>query len=151
MGMVKEFKEFAVKGNVVDLAVGLIIGAAFGKIVSSLVADVIMPPIGKAMGGVDFKDLFISLDPGKTQGITSLAKAKESGAAVIAYGQFINVCIDFIIVAFCIFLVVKGMNRLRRKPPLATPPAPATKECPECFSTIPMKAKRCSHCGQPVP
>jgi large conductance mechanosensitive channel len=151
MQIFREFKEFAVKGNAVDLAVGVIIGAAFGKIVSSLVSDVIMPPIGKVMGGVDFKDLFISLDPAKTAGIKSLAKAKESGAAIVAYGQFINVCIDFLIVAFCIFLVVKGMNAVRRGRQPATTLAPTTKECPECLSTIPIKAKRCSHCGQAVP
>ena len=115
MSMLKEFKEFAMKGNVVDLAVGVIIGAAFGKVVSSMVSDVIMPPIGKAMGGVDFKDLYYSLEPAKTAGIESLAKAKESGAAVIAYGQFVNVCVDFLIVAFCIFLIVKLMNSMKRK------------------------------------
>src|SRR5688500_6245499 len=112
MGMLKEFKEVAVRGNVVDLAVGLIIGAAFGKIVSSLVGDVIMPPIGKLMGGVNFIDLFISLDPEKTAGISSLAQAKEAGAAVIAYGSFLSTVIDFVIVAFCIFLLIKAINRM---------------------------------------
>src|SRR5512138_599702 len=100
MSLLKEFKEFAIKGNAMDLAVGIIIGAAFGKIVSSLVSDVIMPPVGKLMGGVNFSDLFVSLDPQKTAGINSLAKAKETGAAVIAYGEFINTVIDFVIVAF---------------------------------------------------
>jgi large conductance mechanosensitive channel len=127
MSMLKEFKEFAMRGNVVDLAVGVIIGGAFGKIVTSLVNDILMPPIGKAMGGVDFKDLFINLDSGKTTkagaAIKSLADAKEAGAAVIAYGSFINTVIDFIIVAFCIFIVVKVMNRLQHKP--APAPAPA--------------------------
>ena len=131
MGMIKEFKEFAMRGNVVDMAVGIIIGAAFGKIVTSLVNDVIMPPIGRAMGNVNFSDLFISLDPSKTQGITSLAKAKEAGAAVIAYGSFINTVLDFIIVAFCIFMVIKGMNTMKKKPaPVApvSPPEPTREE-----------------------
>src|SRR4051812_5579782 len=116
MGMIKEFKEFAIRGNVVDLAVGLIIGAAFGKIVSSLVSDVIMPPIGKLMGNVNFSDLFISLDTDKTAGIDSLAKARETGAAVIAYGAWLNTVIDFVIVAFCIFFIVKAMNTLKAPP-----------------------------------
>jgi large conductance mechanosensitive channel len=128
MGMVKEFKEFAMKGNVVDLAVGVIIGAAFGKIVTSMVSDVLMPPIGKMMGGVNFSDLFINLDPGKKlpngDAIHSLAQAKAAGAAVIAYGSFINTIIDFVIVAFCIFMVVKGMNALKRKPAAPAAPAP---------------------------
>jgi len=128
MSIIKEFKEFAIKGNVVDMAVGVIIGAAFGKIVSSVVADIIMPPVGKALGGVNFSDLFFSLDPEKTKGITSLVKAKEAGAAVIAYGQFINVCIDFAILAFCVFLMVKAINTVRKQletPPAAAPAAPA--------------------------
>lgn len=143
MEMIKEFKEFAMRGNVVDLAVGIIIGAAFGGIVSSLVNDVIMPPVGKIMGNVNFSDLFLSLDPDKTKDINSLAQAKEAGAAVIAYGSFINTVINFLIVAFCVFLLVKAMNRMK------TPPqnAPATtKECPFCLSAIPLKASRCPHC-----
>ena len=148
MGMVKEFKEFAMRGNVVDLAVGIIIGGAFGKIVSSLVGDVLMPPIGKMMGNVNFSDLFISLDPEKTAGINSLAKAKETGAAVIAYGSCINTVIDFVIVAFCIFLLVKGMTKLKKEPKAA----PAnTKECPRCLSSIPLKATRCGHCTSEIP
>jgi large conductance mechanosensitive channel len=145
MGMLKEFKEFAMRGNVVDLAVGLIVGAAFGKIVSSLVADVIMPPIGKLMGNVNFSDLFISLDHAKTAGISSLADAKKTGAAIIAYGAFINTVIDFLIVAFCIFMLVRLMNRLER---IAVPAGPAetTKECPLCTSKIPIKAIRCPQC-----
>jgi len=126
----KEFREFAVKGNVVDLAVGVIIGAAFGKIITSLVNDILMPPIGRVMGGVGFTDLFINLDPQKTMKdgtpVHSLAQAKEAGVAVIAYGNFINTVLDFVIVAFCVFLLVKGINRLRRKseaPP--APPAPS--------------------------
>ena len=130
MSLIKEFKEFAMRGNVVDLAVGVIIGAAFGKVITSMVNDVIMPPIGKMMGGVNFGDLFISLDAAKTQGITSLAKAKEAGAAVIAYGSFVNTLIDFTIVAFCIFMVIKVMNSMKKKPAPAAPAAPAepTKE-----------------------
>jgi large conductance mechanosensitive channel len=134
MSMIKEFKEFAMKGNVVDLAVGVIIGAAFGKVVTSMVNDVLMPPIGKMMGGVNFSDLFINLDPSKLlkdgSAIKSIAQAKEAGAAVIAYGSFINTIIDFTIVAFCIFMVIKGMNAMKKKPAPAAPSAPAepTKE-----------------------
>ena len=129
MSMIKEFKEFAMRGNVVDLAVGVVIGAAFGKIVTSMVNDVLMPPIGKAMGGVNFSDLFINLDPSKGS-FASLKAAKDAGAAVIAYGAFINNVIDFIIVAFCIFLVVKGMNAMKKKPAPAppAPPAPTREE-----------------------
>jgi large conductance mechanosensitive channel len=134
MSMIKEFKEFAMKGNVVDLAVAVIIGGAFGKIVTSVVNDIIMPPIGKLMGGVNFSDLFINLDPSKLakdgSPIKSLAQAKEAGAAVIAYGSFINTVIDFTIVAFCIFMIVKAMNSLKKKPvPVApVPPPEPTKE-----------------------
>jgi len=135
MSILKEFKEFALKGNVVDLAVGVIIGVAFGKVVTSVVNDVVMPPIGKMMGGVNFADLFINLDPAKLAKdgsvIKSLAQAKEAGAAVIAYGSFVNTIIDFTIVAFCIFMIVKVMNRLKKKPvPVvaATPPAPTREE-----------------------
>jgi large conductance mechanosensitive channel len=134
MGFIKEFKEFAMRGNVVDLAVGVIIGAAFGKVVTSMVNDIIMPPIGKAMGGVDFKDLFINLDPSKLTkagtAVKSLTEAKEAGAPVIAYGSFINATLDFIIVAFCIFLIVKAMNALKKQPAPApaTPPEPTKEE-----------------------
>ena len=149
MGMVKEFKEFAMKGNVVDLAVGVIIGGAFGKVVSSMVNDVIMPPIGKAMGNVNFSDLFVNLDSSKGP-FASLAAAKAAGAAVIAYGSFINVVIDFIIVAFCIFMLIKGMNSLKKQPaPVPTGP-PTTKNCPYCLSTIPIKATRCPACTSEV-
>jgi len=131
--MLKEFKEFAMRGNVVDLAVGVIIGGAFGKIVTSLVNDVIMPPIGKAMGGVNFADLFINLDPSKMAKdgsvIKSLAQAKEAGAAVIAYGSFINTVIDFTIIAFCIFLMIKAMNSLMKKE--AAKPAPPPGPTPD--------------------
>ncbi len=123
MSMLKEFKEFAMRGNVVDLAVAVVIGAAFGKIVTSLVNDVLMPPIGKVMGGVNFSDLFINLEPGKGT-FASLKAAKDAGAAVIAYGSFLNTVIDFIIVAFCIFLVVKAMNSLKKKPVPVVPVAP---------------------------
>jgi len=126
--MLKEFKEFAMRGNVVDLAVGVIIGGAFGKIVTSLVNDVIMPPIGKAMGGVNFADLFINLDSAKGP-FASLKAAKDAGAAVIAYGSFINSVIDFTIIAFCIFLMVKAMNRLMKKE--AAKPAPPPGPTPE--------------------
>lgn len=122
MSLIKEFKEFAVKGNVVDLAVGVIIGAAFGKIVTSMVNDILMPPIGKVMGGVNFADLFLNLDPAKGT-FPSLKAAKDAGAAVIAYGAFINTLIDFCIVAFCIFLLVKFINRVRRPAPPAVAPA----------------------------
>jgi large conductance mechanosensitive channel len=134
MSIIKEFKEFAMKGSVVDLAVGVIIGVAFGKVVTSVVNDVIMPPIGKIMGGVNFTDLFFNLDPSKLAKdgsvIKSLAQAKEAGAAVIAYGSFINTVIDFTIVALCIFMIVKVMNGLKKKPAPATPAAPLepTKE-----------------------
>jgi large conductance mechanosensitive channel len=132
--MIKEFKEFAMKGNVVDLAVAVIIGGAFGKVVTSVVNDVIMPPIGKMMGGVNFGDLFINLDPSKLAKdgavIKSIAQAKEAGAAVIAYGSFINTVIDFTIVAFCIFMIIKVMNSRKKKPAPAAPAAPPepTKE-----------------------
>ena len=129
MSLIKEFKEFAMRGNVVDMAVGIIIGAAFGKIVSSMVSDVLMPPIGKLMGGVNFGDLFINLDPSKGP-FASLKAAKDAGAAVIAYGNFTNVVIDFIIVAFCIFILVKAMNAFKKKPAPAAPAPPPepTKE-----------------------
>ena len=130
MSIIKEFKEFALKGSVVDLAVGVIIGVAFGKVVTSIVNDIIMPPIGKVMGGVNFADLFINLDPSKLAKngsvIKSLAQAKEAGAAVIAYGSFINTVIDFTIVAFCIFMIVKVMNTLKKKPVPVIEAAPLT-------------------------
>ena len=142
--MLKEFKEFALKGNVVDMAVGIIIGAAFGRIVSSLVNDVLMPPIGKLMGNMDFSSLFLALD-GKTY--ESLAAAKAAGAPTVNYGLFINSVIDFIIVAFVIFLIVKQMNRLKKEAPAA---APTTKECPHCKTQIPLGATRCPNCTSEV-
>jgi large conductance mechanosensitive channel len=143
MGIVKEFKEFALRGNVVDMAVGIIIGAAFGKIVSSLVGDVLMPPIGKLLGDVNFADKFICLGGGS---YPSLAAAKAAGATVIAYGAFISAVIDFVIVAVCVFLIVKAMNTLKRRLEHAPATAPTTKECPYCLSVIPIRAMRCAHC-----
>jgi len=140
--MWKEFREFALKGNAVDLAIGVIIGAAFGAIVTSLVSDIMMPPIGKALGGVDFSNLFLVLGDGT---YPSLKAAKEAGAATINYGAFINVVINFLIVAFVLFMVVKAMNRMKREAPAPTP-APTEKECPQCATSIPIKAKRCPHC-----
>lgn len=139
--MFKEFKEFAIRGNVIDLAVGVIIGAAFGGIVTSLVNDVIMPPIGQLMKGVNFSDLFYALN-GKTY--ASLAEAVKDGAPVIAYGRFLNTVLNFLIVAFVIFLMVKQVNRF--KAPAPAPAAPPTKECPMCAMSIPAAAHRCPQC-----
>jgi large conductance mechanosensitive channel len=135
--MLKEFKEFAMRGNVVDMAVGIIIGAAFGKIVSSFVSDILMPPIGVLLGKVDFTNLFLNLS-GKSY--ESLAGAKAAGAATLNYGLFLNTVIDFVIVAFAIFLLIRQINRLKAKPELTT------KECPYCLSKIALKASRCPHC-----
>jgi large conductance mechanosensitive channel len=144
--MLKEFKEFAMRGNVIDMAVGIIIGAAFGAIVSSLVSDIIMPPIGLLLGNVDFSNLFIVLRHGATSGpYSSLAEAKSAGAVTFNYGVFVNTIISFIIVAFAIFLLIRSINRLKRQRE-APPPVPTTKECIYCFSTIPIKAVRCPHC-----
>jgi large conductance mechanosensitive channel len=140
--MLKEFKEFAMRGNVLDMAVGIIIGAAFGRIVSSMVDDVLMPPIGRLLGGVDFSNFFVALN-GETY--PTLAAAKEAGVATINYGLFLNTVINFLIVAFAIFILVKQVNRLQ-KPAPAPAPAPATKECPHCLSAIPAKATRCPQC-----
>ncbi|MBJ6360450.1 large conductance mechanosensitive channel protein MscL [Paenibacillus sp. GCM10012307] len=148
--LLKEFKEFAVRGNVIDLAVGVIIGGAFGKIVTSLVNDIIMPPIGMLLGNVNFTDLYISLEPERTLvdgKHISLTKATEAGVAVIAYGQFVNIILNFMIVAFCIFVLVKAINSLhRKKEEPVTDGEPTTKECPYCLSEIPVKATRCGHC-----
>ena len=140
--MLQEFKTFALRGNVLDLAIGIIIGTAFGKIITSLVNDVLMPPIGLLLGKVDFSNLFIDLSG---QGYPSLAAAQAAGAPTINYGLFINSVVDFIIVAFVIFLLVRQVNRLTA-PPAQAPAAPTTKECPYCLSTIPIKATRCAHC-----
>lgn len=142
--MLEEFKKFAMRGNVVDMAVGIVIGVAFGKIVSSLVTDVLMPPIGLAMGGVDFSGLFVTLGSGD---FPTLAAAKAAGAPTLNYGLFINALIDFIIIAFALFMVIKAMNRMK-KPEEAK--APSTKSCPECLSAIPVAAKRCMYCTTPL-
>jgi len=139
--MLKEFKEFVMRGNVLDLAIAVIVGAAFGAIVTSLINDVLMPPIGLALGKVDFKDLFISLN-GQTY--ASLAAAKAAAAPVIAYGLFVNTIVNFLVVAFIVFMVVKQANRFNK--PAPAPAAPSTKECGFCASTIPLKAKRCPQC-----
>lgn len=138
--MLKEFKEFAMRGNVVDLAIAVIIGGALGRIITSLVNDIIMPPLGLLLGDVSFADLFISLNGKKYD---SLAAAQTAGAATLNYGVFINTIIDFLIVVFVIFLIVKGINRLKRAP---APPAPTTKDCPYCFTQIPIPATRCPNC-----
>ena len=141
--MLKEFKEFAMRGNVLDMAVGVIIGGAFGKIVSSMVSDLLMPPLGLVLGRVDFSSLFIDLSGTHP---ASLAVAKQAGAPTINYGVFLQALFDFLIVAFVIFLLIKQVNRLMAKP--AAPPAdPTTKECPRCCSTISIKATKCAHCA----
>ena len=140
--MFKEFKEFAMRGNVLDMAIGIIIGAAFGKIITSLVSDVIMPPIGLLLGKLDFSNLYINLSG---QPYASLAAAKAAGASTINYGLFINTVIDFIIVAFVIFLLIRQVNKMKRQPEVAAA-VPITKECPYCLSAIPVKAVRCPHC-----
>ncbi len=144
--MLKEFKEFAMRGNVMDMAVGIIIGAAFGTIVGTLVSDVIMPPIGLLLGNVDFSNLFVVLKEGTAPGpYATVAAAKAAGAVTLNYGLFLNTVVNFVIVAFAIFFLVRGMNALKKKE--AAPPAvPTTKECPHCLSTIPIKATRCGHC-----
>ena len=141
--MLKEFKEFIARGNVMDLAVAVVIGAAFGKIVTSFTSDILMPPIGLALGGVDFTNLFVTLTGGS---YATLAEAKAAGAATINYGIFLNTLLDFLIVAFAIFLLVRTINRLKREKPAD----PTTRECPECLSEIPLAAKRCAHCTSAV-
>jgi len=144
MRIIQEFKEFAARGNVVDLAVGLIMGAAFGKVVSSLVADMLMPPIGRLMGNIDFSNLFVNLSDTPA---ASLAEAKNLGLATINYGVFINAIIDFLIVSLAVFFLVKVVNRLRAAPKAA----PTTKECPFCRSAIPLTAVKCGHCTSDLP
>ena len=141
--MLKEFKEFAMKGNVIDMAVGIIIGVAFGKVVSSLVNDILMPPIGKLIGNVDFSNFFVALS---MQHFNSIADAKKAGVAVISYGVFINTVIEFLIVAFAVFLLIRQIQRLKFFAPAPAPAAPPTKECPLCTSSIPAKARRCPQC-----
>jgi large conductance mechanosensitive channel len=143
--MLKEFKAFAMRGNVVDMAVGIIIGGAFGTIVKSLVSDVIMPPIGLLVGGVDFSGLFITLKEGAVPGpYVSLASAQAAGAVTIGYGLFINAVISFIIVAFAVFMLIKGINRLHHEEKQTE--EVTSKECPRCFMSIAVKATRCPHC-----
>jgi large conductance mechanosensitive channel len=137
--MLKDFKEFVMRGNVLDLAVGIVIGVAFGKIVTSFVNDIVMPPIGVLIRNVDFKDLFINLS---NTSYRSLAEAKAAGAPVLAYGTFLNTVFEFLVVAFVVFLLVRQVNRVRSKPS----PTPTTKECAFCFSIIPLAATRCPHC-----
>jgi large conductance mechanosensitive channel len=144
--MLEEFKKFAMKGNMVDMAVGIVIGAAFGAIVKSLVSDILMPPIGILMGNVNFSDLFVMLKEGTTPGpFATLAAAKDAGAVTLNYGLLINTIVNFLIVAFAIFFVVRGINRLKAQEE-APPAEPTTKECPLCLSTVPIKATRCGHC-----
>lgn len=144
--MLKEFKDFAMRGNVVDMAVGIVIGAAFGGIVKSLVADVLMPPIGLLLGNVDFGDLFVVLKEGTTPGpFATLAAAKAAGAVTLNFGLLINTVVNFLIVALAIFFVVRGLNRLKKQEE-APAAEPTTKECPQCFSSIPIRAVRCAHC-----
>ena len=138
--MLKEFREFVMRGNVIDLAIAVIIGAAFGKIITSFVEDVLLPPIGLALGNVDFSNLFINLS-GKDY--VSVAAAKAAGAATLNYGIFLNHIINFLIIAFVIFLLIKQINRMQKP---AAAPAPTTKDCPHCLSAIPIKATRCAHC-----
>jgi large conductance mechanosensitive channel len=144
--MLKEFKEFAMRGNVVDMAVGIIIGSAFSTIVRSLVDDILMPPIGLLFGDVDFTNYFAVLKAGSPAGpYETIAAAQEAGAVTINYGVFINAIITFLIIAFAMFLVIRGINRLEKKEE-APPEEPTTKECPHCATTIPIKAARCPHC-----
>lgn len=142
--MLREFKEFALKGNAVDLAIGVIIGAAFGAVVTSLVNDILMPPIGRMLGGVDFANLFLVLGSGT---FPSLKAAKDAGAATLNYGIFLNTLINFTIVAFALFMLVKGMNRLKREQPAL---APTSKDCSFCAMSIPLKATKCPHCTSNV-
>lgn len=144
--MLKEFKTFAMRGNVVDMATGIIIGGAFGTIVKSLVDDVMMPPLGMMIGGIDFTNFFVVLKEGATAGpYATLGSAKAAGAVTVNYGIFLNAFISFLIVTFAVFLLIRAINTMRRREEEATPP-PATKDCPFCASAIPMKANRCPHC-----
>jgi large conductance mechanosensitive channel len=145
--MLKEFKEFIMRGNVIDMAVGIIIGAAFGTIIKSLVDDVIMPPIGLLLGKVDFSNLFLVIREGKVAGaFETLAAAKAAGAVTINYGLFINTIISFLIVASAVFMLIRSVNKLKRE----APPEVTTKECPYCLSAIPIKATRCAHCTSEI-
>ena len=143
--MLKEFREFIARGNVIDMAVGIIVGAAFGKIVASLVDDIVMPPVGLLLGGIDFSNLFLSLT-GQTY--PSLKAAKDVGAPTVNYGLFLNNVINFLIISFVIFMIVRAVNRLKRQE--APPPPPSGRDCPYCLSSIPIKATRCAHCTSEV-
>jgi large conductance mechanosensitive channel len=145
MALIKEFKEFAIKGNVVDLAVAVVIGAAFGKIITSFVDDIIMPPLGLLFGDHDFRDYFVTLSKGHYD---TMAQAKAAGAATLNYGLFLTNVLDFLIIAMAIFLVVRQVIKMTRKPAEAV--TPALRDCPQCLSPIPIAAKRCKFCGQPV-
>ena len=144
--MLKEFREFALRGNVMDLAIGVIIGAAFGKIIASLVSDILMPPIGLLLGGIDFSNLYVALNGAA---YPSLAAAQEAGAPTINYGLFLNNVVDFLIVAFVVFLLVRAINRMSK--PKSAPEAPSTKICPYCYSGIAIKATRCPQCTSEQP
>ncbi|MDP2957217.1 MAG: large-conductance mechanosensitive channel protein MscL [Longimicrobiales bacterium] len=148
---VKEFREFAVRGNVVDMAVGIIIGGAFGTVVSSFVNDVMMPPLGMLIGDIDFQGIMVVLRQGSTPGpYETLAAAKEAGAVTLNVGMFINAAVSFTIVAFAVFVLVRAINRLKRADAAAAPPAPTTRDCPFCASPIPLKAKRCPLCTSQI-
>jgi len=149
--MLKEFKEFAMKGNMLDMATGIVIGAAFGTIIKSLVADVIMPPIGLLLGGVDFANLFVVLQDAAESAApyASLADAQAAGAVTLNYGAFINTIISFLIIAFAIFMLIRNVNKMKREEE-APPAEPTTKDCPHCLSTIPIKAKKCAFCASAV-
>lgn len=147
MGMIKEFREFALRGNVIDMGVGIIIGAAFGKIVTSFVSDILTPPLGLLLGRMDFSNLFVSLDG---TSYASRATAEAAGAATLNYGLFINNVIDFAFVAFALFLLIRWVNKLKGPAPAPAPAGPAPKECPECLSRIPFAAKRCMYCTSVV-
>jgi large conductance mechanosensitive channel len=142
--MLGDFKKFVMRGNVLDMAVGIIIGAAFGKIVSSFVGDVLMPPIGLLLGGIDFSNFFINLSGGE---YATLAAAKEAGAVTINYGAFLNLVLDFVIVALAVFLLVRAVERMKKQ---EAPPEPTTKKCSECLSEIPKAARRCAFCTSPA-
>ena len=142
--MLDDFKKFVMRGNVLDMAVGIIIGAAFGKIVSSFVGDVLMPPIGLLLGGIDFSNFFINLSGGD---YATLAAAREAGAVTINYGAFLNLVLDFLIVALAVFLLVRGVERMKKQ---EAPPEPTTKKCSECLSEIPKAARRCAFCTSPA-
>jgi len=146
--MLKEFREFALRGNVIDLAVGVIVGGAFAKIITSLVNDIIMPPVGLVIGGVDFANLFIDLSGRHS---ATLADAKANGAATINIGMFLNATLDFLIVAFSVFLLIRQVNRLVRRPMVPTEKPAAARECPYCLSMIPARATRCAHCTSTLP